>query len=39
MVIEAMRTGIETIGQEYIVARMSWIKEVAVEEEKPEEEK
>lgn len=25
VVVEALRTGIETIGQEYIVARMGWL--------------
>ena len=26
-VVEALRTGVETIGQEYIASRMSWLKE------------
>lgn len=27
IVVEALRTGVETIGQEYIASRMSWLKE------------
>ena len=27
VVVESLRVGVETIGQEYIVARMGWIKE------------
>ena len=27
VVVEALRTGIETVGQEYIVARMGWLNE------------
>ncbi|KAH8120562.1 maintenance of telomere capping protein 1 [Phellopilus nigrolimitatus] len=40
VVVEALRTGVETIGQEYIVARMGWIKEdvVAIPEVQEEEE-
>lgn len=32
VVVEALRTGIETIGQEYITARMGWLSEKASEE-------
>ncbi|THH11805.1 hypothetical protein EW145_g408 [Phellinidium pouzarii] len=44
VVVEALRTGVETIGQEYIVARMGWIKDDAEapetqETEEPEEPK
>ena len=36
VVAEAMRTGLETIGQEYIVSRMGWIKEGASDSSTPE---
>jgi hypothetical protein len=27
LIVEALRVGVEVIGQEYVVARMGWIKE------------
>lgn len=27
IVVEALRTGVETIGQEYIASRMGWLKD------------
>ena len=31
VIVDALRTGVETIGQEYIVARMRWLDEVETE--------
>lgn len=36
VVVEALRTGVETIGQEYIVSRMGWINEDTTVEEAQE---
>ena len=41
LIVDVLRVGVEVIGQEYVVARMGWIKEEGeaekVQEQKPQE--